>query len=187
MAITGTPGTGKSTFAKRLSKELDSCRIIEINDIVDRDGLYTSRDQYGSKVVDIGGLNRALKAEIKEADEEVVLVVGHLAPDLDLHQSITVVLRAKLKTLVKRFEKRGYPDGKTRENIVAEATDYCGIVSREKCTSTYEVETAEDKKRIVAYISNVSRHIRAKEPPKDAIERMDELIELIDEGNRYGL
>ena len=187
VAITGTPGTGKSTFAKRLSKELDSCRIIEINDVVERHKLYSRMDQFGSKIVDLKKLNRALKARIGEADEGVVLVVGHLVPDLDLDQDVTVVLRTGLETLVKRLEGRGYPKGKIRENLVAEATDYCGIVSGEKCASTYEAESELDRKRVIGYIYALSRRIKAKEPPRKAIEKLDELLELIKKGNAYGL
>ena len=187
VAITGTPGTGKSTFAKRFSNRLDSCRIIEINGVVERNALYSGKDQFGSKIVDIARLNRALKAEIKKADASVVLVVGHLVPDLDLRQDVTIVLRAKLKTLIRRFEKRDYPEGKIRENLVAEATDYCGIVSRERCAGTYDAETAADRGKVMAYILNLSKHVDAREPAKKAIEKMDELLKLIEAGNRFGL
>jgi broad-specificity NMP kinase len=187
VAITGTPGTGKSTFAKRLAKELDDCEVIEINDVVERNVLYSGKDQFGSKIVDITKLNRALKAEIKKSDAAVVLVVGHLVPDLDLRQDVTIVLRAKLKTLIGRFEKRDYPEGKIRENLVVEATDYCGIVSRERCASTYEAETTADKDRVMAYVLDISKHVGAREPVKKAIEKMDELLELIEAGNRFGL
>ena len=187
VAITGTPGTGKSTFAKRLERKLDSCSIIEVNDVVEKDRLYSSKDRFGSKIVDIDGLEQAMKTEIKRSNARVVLVVGHLASDLNLHCDVTIVLRAKLKTLVKRFEMRDYPEGKIRENLVAEATDYCGIISRERCARTYEVETAADKKKIMVYISEISRINKSREPSKKVIERMDELLGLIENGNRFGL
>jgi broad-specificity NMP kinase len=187
VAVTGTPGTGKSTFAKELEAKLDSCEVIEVNDLVNRHKLYSSIDEFGSKIVDIKRLDRILEREIKKADCSVILIVGHLVPELDIKPRIVIVLRENLKTLVKRLQKRGYAKGKIRENIVSEAVNYCGARSRKLCKNTYEVLGKADKRSAMLYISGISRGVKAIEPKRREIDELHELIGLIKNGNTYGL
>ena len=104
--------------------------------------------------MEIEKLNRAMKAEIKKSDEAVVLVVGHLVPDLDLRQDITVVLRGGLKKLIRGLTRGVTQRVRSMENLVAEATDYCGIVSRERCARTYEAETTAERRGHGLYLEN---------------------------------
>jgi broad-specificity NMP kinase len=187
VAITGTPGTGKSTFAKKLAERLDSCRIIEINDVVHQHRLYSRSDRFGSKVVRMKELKSAMEEEIKKTNARVVIVVGHLVPDLRLNFDIIIVLRTGLMELAGRLKKRAYPKGKIRENLISEATDYCGVLSRESCNSTYEAESDSERRMMISYVHDVSAGIRTKEPKKRWIEKLHELLDLIKEGNEYGL
>jgi len=92
-----------------------------------------------------------------------------------------------LVELSERLEKRRYPKGKIRENLVAEATDYCGVQSRKICKNTYEVENDADKRRMVSYVDDVSAGIRTKGPERKEIDKLHDLFSLIKNGNRYGL
>ena len=187
VAVTGTPGTGKSTFARELAKRLESCRVIEINDVVTRRRLYSRSDGFGSRIVRIKELDAAMKEEIKKADAKIVIVVGHLVPDLRIRFDIVVVLRTGLAELAARLEKRAYPKGKIKENLISEAVDYCGTLSRENCDSTYEAESDGERRKMISYIRDVSMGIKAKEPEKKGMEKLHELLELIKKGNEYGL
>jgi broad-specificity NMP kinase len=187
VAITGTPGTGKSTFAKELSRRLRSCRVIEINSVAKEHDLYLGSDMFGSKIVDLRRLNSALRSEIRETDKDIVIIVGHLVPELHMGQEITITLREGLKELAGRLERRGYQKEKIRENLISEAVDYCGINSRERCERTYEIRGSKDRKMMISYLSRISRGMKAREPSRKEIEELGELASLIKKENRYGL
>ena len=179
IAVTGTPGTGKSHFAKRLFSVLGSGTLIEINDIVERQRLFSGVDKYGTKIVKMGQLNAALKKEIKKSKRPVI-VSGHLAADLDAHYDICVVTRAKLSRLTRVFKLRGYDKDKARENLFAEALDYCGVKIGKKADEVYEVETQKEKKDIILYIKARAEKRGAKKPKLKNIDKMPELLLLIE-------
>jgi broad-specificity NMP kinase len=179
--VTGTPGTGKSLFAKRISARVRNSRIIEVNDIVKAHRLYSGTDSYGSKIVRIKALDSALKKEVRNS-AGLVLVVSHLVPDLNAGQRITVVLRLGLKPLMQRLRKRGYPKGKINENLIAEALDYCGAGVASKCPEVYEAESARDRLALMRYIIAVYGGKRRSKPKKASINKMGDLLRLINEG-----
>lgn len=187
IVVTGTPGSGKSTFAKQLAGSLENSELIEINDIVDRYKIYSSIDKLGSKIVKLDELQSKMNEIIKENSKKNLIVAGHLAPEINLKQDITVVIRIGLKELVKRLEARKYQKEKIKENIISESVDYCGIKSREKCKETYEIETKEQKDEMIEYIKSIISGKKAKSPNMEEISKFDELLELIMDGNKYGL
>lgn len=180
VAITGTPATGKSTLAKRIAKST-GCRMIEINDVVERKKLFSSKDKYGSKIVRLPELETEVKREIR-SQKGMVLLVGHLAPELRFSYDIAVVTRAPLKELVKRMKKRGYPIGKMKENLMSEALDYCGSVIKGMSKETYEVSTKSESELVIKYLKHVSEGKKSKKPAHNYVERVRELEGLIKEG-----
>ena len=187
VAVTGTPGAGKSHLAKALEKEIPNSKAIEINDIVNKYKLYSGKDKFGTKIVKLGALSAALRRELRKYTGMTVFVTGHLAPELRLHYAVAVVKRESLETIAKRLEERGYPKEKIKENLIVEATDYCGGKMSGICAETYEVETKSDIKRIVRYIAALSEGKRAKRPRKREINKLNDLLKLVKKGNRYGL
>lgn len=184
VAVTGTPGAGKSLFAKQLASKAQNAKIIEINDIVHKHKLYSGTDRFGSKIVRIGALNTALRKEVRDSSG-LVLVVGHLVPDLNPGQRITIVLRLNLKSIIRRLKKRDYPKGKIRENVITEALDYCGTKVADKCAEVYEAESARDRKALMSYVLAVYARAKPTKPKTKSINKMGEMLKLINEG--YGL
>lgn len=188
--MTGTPGTGKSTFAKRLASGLEASgaqsSIIEINDLVNRHRLYSGRDRTGAKIVRIPQLNRRLSKEIRAA-KGVAIVVGHLVPELNIGQSITIVTRLDLKPLERRLKARRYGRDKIREDLVSEALDYCGANSARNGVEQYQVETDGEKRAAIRYLAGIATGRRAKKPKSAERRKLNQLVGLIGNGNRYGL
>lgn len=160
---------------------LGNVNVIEVNDIVGRHGLYYGIDKYGARIVKMGQLTRRLREEIS-GNSSTTILVGHLTADLDLRYDICVVTRAKLSRLVKVFHDRGYKGEKARENLFAEALDYCGIEAAQKSDEMYEVESAKDRRAVMLYIKRRIEGRRAERPQQRQISMMPELLSRIKAG-----
>lgn len=185
VAVTGTPATGKSSFAKELAGSVKGAKLIEINDVVNRYKLYSGKDRFGSKIVNLGKLSKKIR-ELAKGESNFVVIVGHLAQELSVRYDIAVVMRADLSTVARREEDRGYQKDKIKENLIAEALDYCGSKMAERCKDTYEVEKDRERKRVKRYIINVATGIPSKKPKKKAINKFPQMFRMIRQGNRYG-
>ncbi len=100
-------------------------------------------------------LNTAVKKEIASTKGESVAIVGHMVQDMHLKLDICVTVRAKPKVLYARQKGRGYGLAKIKENIISEALDYCGINASKACRLSFEVETDEEKGRLVRYLARL--------------------------------
>ncbi|MFI5412751.1 MAG: AAA family ATPase [Candidatus Micrarchaeales archaeon] len=185
--MTGTPGTGKTYLAKRIASSIKNSSIIELNDLVGRHKLFTKKDKFGTKIVQLGRLNTVLASELKKNKSKVIVIVGHLAPELRYKSNIAIVTRSGLEKLSRRLKERKYPDEKSAENLASEALDYCGLKMLENCRETYEVETDSDKNRILSYLKLLSSGKKTKKPKRKSINKFSDLLKLVKNGNRYRL
>jgi len=192
IAVTGNPGTGKTTFSNRLSKTT-KIKNIEINDLAKKYDTFIAYDKsLDSNIVDIKKLNKNINNFIRGLDKDIILT-GHLAADLKIKYDIAIILRLSLKKLAERLKKRGYSIKKIQENLLAEAYDYCSKI-KSYAKEAYEVETEEEKKDIINYIyalekkdklliaKNKNKIKRLKEKQK---EHFSEIKELIKNKNEY--
>ncbi len=187
VGITGVPCTGKTTFSKRTASRCDAVDVIEINDVVEKYHTFSRKDEAGARIVNLGALTRRLRMEIGARRGRLVLVVGHLAQEVGVGYDLAIVLRLGLKDLGRRMENRGYPVGKIRENLVAEALDYCGVNMAARCKIVFEVETARERDRASRYLIALARGVPARAPRRRAINKMEDIIKLVENGNKYGL
>ncbi len=111
IALTGTPGTGKSTVAAELA--LRGHRVIRSNDTIGPYILERDEDQ-DTNIVDTEKWS-------SEFPEHEGIVEGHLSHLLNADRII--VLRCRPDVLKKRLEMRGYPPEKVIENVEAEILD----------------------------------------------------------------
>lgn len=111
VALTGTPGTGKTSVAKILEKEYKVVYLKEYEDAV----IYYDRDR-DSNVVDLETLRE--KVNLLEKNNLWILE-GHYAHEMPV--DMVIVLRCHPEELRKRLKKRNYGEGKIQENVEAEA------------------------------------------------------------------
>ncbi|MEM2889942.1 MAG: adenylate kinase family protein [Candidatus Hadarchaeum sp.] len=121
IAVSGTPGTGKSEFSKKLAEKLQA-KLLSLNDFIEENRIY-SLDSDGTKVVDVPKLRRCFAKKARDLSGTVVVegLLAHLLPKKTLDH--VVVLRTHPKVLELRLRRRNYPEAKVRENVDAEALD----------------------------------------------------------------
>ncbi|MFH1106347.1 MAG: AAA family ATPase [Candidatus Micrarchaeota archaeon] len=121
LVITGTPATGKTTLAKAIADKAGA-ELVKINEFVKRNGLG-KKVQGGETEVEPAVLEKALNRELE--GKRSYVVEGHLACECRLRADAVVVLRCDPAKLRLRYRKRGYAAAKAKDNLLAEALDYC--------------------------------------------------------------
>lgn len=112
IAITGTPGTGKSTVGRILSERL-GIPVYNLSELIKEKKLYTEFDrEKNAYVVDVEKLFEFFKNKENYIAEGLV---AHYVPS-----DLIVVLRAKPEVVIERLKPRGYSEEKLRENAEAE-------------------------------------------------------------------
>jgi adenylate kinase len=141
--ITGTPGVGKTTLAKNLSRTT-GFKLVEPNRLVRKEGLYTRFDRRRKTyIVDEGKLRKRLEA-LSRSSERIVLpthLVGGFLPTGRV--KLVLVLRLNPVVLYKRLRARGWTKRKAWENTEAEILDVCLQESRLLLgpRKVYEIDT----------------------------------------------
>lgn len=141
-AVTGTPGTGKTTAVELVGTALD---VIHLNDLVREEGLTEGTDEdRDSLYVDLDAVSERL------AGRDGVLVESHLAHYLDVDR--VIVLRCRPDSLEDRLLDRGESEAKAIENAEAEALDVIlsEAVDRHGTDAVYEIDTTDTTPETIA-------------------------------------
>jgi adenylate kinase len=156
LALTGTPGTGKSRVARELEGTLAS---VEVSDLAVR--LGAGRRLRNGVAVDLPRLRRALARRGAWGDAE--LVVGHLAHLLPVRD--VIVLRCRPTELERRLVRahRGTPRERF-DNFVAEATDVILFEALAGRRRVWEVDTTG--RSVAAVAREVARRVRVRGAPR---------------------
>lgn len=115
IVITGNPGVGKHTIAKKISQKLNFS-IIDINILAKDSGVIEKQEDTND--VD----TQKLANIIKEIELDEKIVVGHLAPYvLEKNQvKIMIILRRNPYHLETVYKERNYSENKIKENVGSE-------------------------------------------------------------------
>ncbi len=128
--VTGTPGSGKTTLARKLANKLD-IQYLDVNHLISQKKLEQGYDKKRkAKIIDTKKLSKALLQEIKQTKKAKkchgLVIDSHLSHYLpSKHVDICIVTKCDLKELQKRLKKRKYSKAKIRENLDAEIFDVC--------------------------------------------------------------
>jgi adenylate kinase len=132
VAVTGTPGTGKTTATTLLDAP-----VIHLNELIREAGLWSERDEgRDSLVADLDAVREALGDWSGVAE-------SHLAHHLDADR--VVVLRCRPDALADRLRDRGADETKAAENAESEALDVIlsETVDRHGLDAVYEIDTTD--------------------------------------------
>ncbi len=140
VAVTGTPGPGKTTACSLLS----GVKVIDLRILAEENAQLFSFDSVrGCMEVDPAVL-QTLLPEVYNT----VILDGHLSHLLE--NDVVVVLRCSPKVLAERLSRRGWPSEKIRENQEAEAIDLILIEALDDNKEVLEIDTTLLSPREVA-------------------------------------
>ncbi len=143
LIISGTPGTGKTTLAKQLAKELKA-EVLDVNELINEKGISVGYDDKRKcLIVDEKLLVKEVKAAIGSSKKAMIIDshLSHFLPRSDVKRCI-ITKCSDLKELQKRLKKRGYSKDKIRENLDCEIFDICLSEAREAGHDVVVVDTA---------------------------------------------
>lgn len=135
VALTGTPGTGKSSVGSLLADR--GYYVLYLDRLAEERNLITGVDEArGAREVDVERLDREIQVPAK-----LGFLVSHYAHRMSVN--IAIVLRCHPRTLAKRLQSRGWPEPKIRENVEAEAIDVITQEAAERLPFVYEIDTTD--------------------------------------------
>jgi len=167
VVITGTPGVGKSTVARRIA-DRTGFKLIQLNLLAEEVGGIGGTDpERETQIVKPGVIRRALRKILKES-EGTVIVEGHYGEVVPSESvRVAVVLRTDPLKLRDRLRSRGYPEAKVKENVEAELLDCCLIDALEAFGQgrVVELDTTElDTEGAVREVESIV-HGKGGKPP----------------------
>jgi adenylate kinase len=154
-ALTGTPGTGKSSVAAYLPSDWKPVEVAEI-----ARALGAARPSpFGGTVVDLERMRRRFPAP----DGSVQVVVGHLAHLLPIRD--VFLLRCHPTELERRLLASRHGSRRERfENVVVEAIDVILVEARARHRRVWEVDTTGRTPRSIA--ATIVRLVRGHARPR---------------------
>lgn len=139
--VTGTPGTGKTTYAKEFAEEkgfsyIDGKDVIASNNLEEE---FIEEDQ--TSIVDEKKFAAVCETMIKESNK-VLVIDSHLSQFIspNLVEKCFVTM-CDISILKERLIKRNYSESKVRDNLDAEIFQECKLESEELGHSVEVVKT----------------------------------------------
>lgn len=136
--ISGTPGTGKSTLIERIKQSDATVQVLNISDLVKREGLHDGYDpEFDTYIINERKTQKILRKVIPKLRQSgPILIECHSLPlfdedDLESLIDKVIVLTCSTENLYDRLKSRSYSKKKIEENLECEIMRVCADESRE--------------------------------------------------------
>ena len=139
IALTGTPGTGKTLVGQTLKKQ--GYRVVDLNKLaVEKNFVVGVDEERQSKIVDTEKLDRYVRE--KFSNEKLTILEGHLSHLLGSVDKI-IILRCHPRVLKKRLFNKGWSGKKIDENVESEILDIilCETLEKHPGEHVFEIDT----------------------------------------------
>ena len=160
IVISGTPGTGKTTISKILSKELNAPHL-NLSSLAFEKGFVEKKDpNRNTYLIDEEGLRKYVEEFIRKT-EGLVIIDSHYGEFLDDALILKIfVLRLNPSVLLRRLISKGYNPRKVKENLEAELVGSCtfNAISTHPKEKVCEIDTTgKNTQEVVREIVEVLR------------------------------
>lgn len=162
-ALTGTPGTGKTSLKKHLNK-----KIISLSEYYEQ--ASEGKTDNGEWIVDIEKLDNILE------DSDCNFFEGNFSHKLDKIDKV-IVLRCDPQILEKRLESRNYSKNKVRENLEAEAIGliYSEAIEIRDRANVFQVDNSTRKPQETASI--IEKYINDNIKVEEEIDYSEKILD----------
>jgi adenylate kinase len=150
VALSGTPGTGKTSVAVFLKNQ--GYNVVHLHQFAKEHYCIAGKDrERDTELIDMVKLEKAIKKQY--AGDALVFFDGHIGHLLQSMQKV-VLLRCHPKELKQRLLKKKWTAKKRKENIDAEILDVilCEAVQHHASEDLFEIDTTAKKVEEVAGI-----------------------------------
>jgi len=191
IAISGTPGSGKTSVSKALSSILGTVSI-DLSELVVKEKLYVDYDEdRGSYIIDEELVRRRIRelAEIcGDRGKGYLIVEGHYAEIVeDPILEVIVVLRIDPRELIKRLCIREWGFEKSLENGEAEYVGVClaNALNEHPAEKVCEINVTD--KDLWSVVRDIARAIRDRSVCNPTIDWTEHIEpqELLETARRY--
>ena len=152
IALTGTPGTGKTSVAKILARA--GWVHLELNKLVKKEKLYSGWDEKRKTwIVDEKKIKNFVANFVAKNRNKNIVVDSHISHILPAKFFKAVfILKCKPKILEKRLKEKNWNKGKIRENVEAEIIGLIEFEAREKHKKVFFINTTKISTKAAAKI-----------------------------------
>ena len=149
VALTGTPGTGKTVTGKLVAK-LTNLAYLDLNTAIKKEHLYSGYDRKRkSYIADMKKVKNFVENFEKKNND--VLIDGHISHLLPQNLiDLVIVLRCKPSILEKRLKKKRWNKLKIDENVEAELIGIIAYEARQTHKKVFEIDTSRKSPQKVA-------------------------------------
>ena len=153
VALTGTPGTGKTTASLAMKKH--GWKVLDLNRAIVSNRLYTGKDmRRKSFIADMRAVGQFVRNKTEEGNWIIASHLSHLLSDSVIN--VVIVLRCQPDVLRKRLKLKKWSLAKIDENVEAEMISLISSEARERHKKVYDIDTTKCKKtQVVVSIDKV--------------------------------
>lgn len=130
IAVSGVPGTGKSTVAKFIANEFD-LQYVDAGALIQKNKKRYEWDaKRRSVALTPSEFTTLLRPHLRKGNVVVDSLLSHFLPPRLV--DVCVITNCDQKTLLERLTKRGWSEPKKQENLLALNFEVCLLEAREK-------------------------------------------------------
>ena len=169
--VSGTPGTGKTVFAKTLANEMGA-QYVSLGKYVTEHRLYSGVDRRRkTRIIDVPKTRAKLFKLVKSASLPLIIDTHHPEGIIPNNATrIVFVLRCNPIILAQRLRKKKWSHEKITENVVAEILDYCLINARSYYTKKKVTQLDTSRSSVKRSVLTARKILAGEKPPARPVD-----------------